>query len=45
VVGTVPIGLPRPRLPAIEDDAAFFVHETHLRALLHEGAGRSEAPR
>ena len=28
VVGTVPIDLPRPRLPAIEDDAAFFAHET-----------------
>ena len=45
VVGTVPIDLPRPRLPAIEDDPGFFVHETRLRALLHEGAGRSEAPR
>ena len=45
VVGSVPIDLPRPRLPAIEDDAAFFVHETRLRALLHEGAGRSGAGR
>ena len=45
VVGTVPIDLPRPRLPAIEDDPGFFVHETRLRALLHEGAGRSEAAR
>ena len=45
VVGTVSIGLPRPRLPAIEDDPAFFGHETQLRALLHEGAGRIEAPR
>ena len=40
VVGAVPIDLPRPRLPAIEDDAAFFGYETRLRALLHEGAGR-----
>jgi NitT/TauT family transport system ATP-binding protein len=40
VVGTVPIDLPRPRLPAIEDDPAFFDHETRLRGLLHEGAGR-----
>ena len=45
VVGTVPIDLPRPRLPAIEDDAQFFVHETKLRALLHEGAGRSATAR
>ena len=45
VVGTVPIDLPRPRLPAIEDDARFFVHETRLRALLHEGAGRSATAR
>jgi NitT/TauT family transport system ATP-binding protein len=41
VVGTVPIDLPRPRQPTIEDEAAFFDHETWLRALLHEGAGRS----
>jgi NitT/TauT family transport system ATP-binding protein len=40
IVGTVPIDLPRPRLPAIEDDPAFFDHETRLRGLLHEGAGR-----
>jgi NitT/TauT family transport system ATP-binding protein len=45
VVGSVPIDLPRPRLPAIEDDPRFFVHETQLRALLHAGAGRTEAAR
>jgi NitT/TauT family transport system ATP-binding protein len=45
VVGSVPIDLPHPRLPAIEDDAAFFEHETRLRALLHEGAGRSGTSR
>ncbi len=45
IVGTVRIDLPRPRLPAIEDDAAFFGHETQLRALLHEGAGRTETSR
>jgi NitT/TauT family transport system ATP-binding protein len=43
VVGAVSIDLPRPRLPAIEDDAAFFAHETRVRALLHEGAGRNGA--
>ena len=45
VVGSVPIDLPRPRLPAIEDDPRFFVHETRLRALLHAGAGRTEPAR
>ncbi|MGH9134630.1 MAG: ABC transporter ATP-binding protein [Ilumatobacteraceae bacterium] len=41
VIGNVSITLARPRLPAIEDDPAFFAHETELRGLLHEGAGRA----
>jgi NitT/TauT family transport system ATP-binding protein len=45
VVGSVPIDLRRPRLPEIEDDAAFFDHETRLRALLHEGVGRAGTSR
>lgn len=40
VVGTVDVDLPRPRLPEIEDDPAFFAIETELRRLLHHGAGR-----
>ncbi|MGI9053201.1 MAG: ABC transporter ATP-binding protein [Ilumatobacteraceae bacterium] len=38
IVGIEPIDLPRPRLPALEDDGAFFAVETRLRALL--GAAR-----
>ncbi|MEJ7799275.1 MAG: ABC transporter ATP-binding protein [Ilumatobacter sp.] len=40
VVGRVEIGLDRPRVPAIEDDPAFFAHERELRRILHDGAGR-----
>ncbi len=40
VVGVERIDLPRPRIPAMEDDPAFFTAETRLRHLLHEGAGR-----
>lgn len=40
VVGTVDVDLPRPRVPEIEDDPAFFAIETELRRLLHDGAGR-----
>ena len=40
VVGTVEVDLPRPRVPAVEDDPAFFAIETRLRHLLHQGAGR-----
>ncbi len=40
VVGIVDVDLPHPRVPEIEDDAAFFTIETELRRLLHHGAGR-----
>ena len=40
LVDIVDVALPRPRRPVLEDDPAFFAIETHLRALLHEGAGR-----
>jgi NitT/TauT family transport system ATP-binding protein len=40
IVGDVAIELRHPRLPEIEDDPAFFAHETRLRGLLHAGAGR-----
>jgi NitT/TauT family transport system ATP-binding protein len=40
IVGDTEIDLPRPRHPELEDDPAFFVIETRLRGLLHEGAGR-----
>jgi NitT/TauT family transport system ATP-binding protein len=40
IVGVETIDLPRPRHPELEDDPAFFAHETRLRALLHEGSGR-----
>ena len=40
VVATVPVGLPRPRLPDLEDDPAFFTLETELRHHLHAGSGR-----
>jgi NitT/TauT family transport system ATP-binding protein len=40
VVGTVPIDLPRPRRPELEDDPRFFAAETEVRALLLSGAGR-----
>jgi NitT/TauT family transport system ATP-binding protein len=40
IVGVEQIDLPRPRHPALEDDAAFFAAETRLRHLLHRGAGR-----
>jgi NitT/TauT family transport system ATP-binding protein len=38
VVGTVDVKLPRPRVPELEDDPAFFAIETELRHLLHRGA-------
>lgn len=38
VVGTVRVDLPRPRLPELEDDPAFFAIETELRHLLRRGA-------
>jgi NitT/TauT family transport system ATP-binding protein len=37
VVGTVEVDLPRPRVPEIEDDPAFFAIETELRRLLYSG--------
>jgi NitT/TauT family transport system ATP-binding protein len=40
IVGVESIDLPHPRHPELEDDPAFFAHETRLRALLHEGSGR-----
>ncbi len=40
IVGTVGIELPRPRVPATEDDPLFFEYERRLRQLLHTGAGR-----
>jgi NitT/TauT family transport system ATP-binding protein len=40
VVGVVEVDLPRPRVPELEDDPAFFAIETELRRLLHHGAGR-----
>ncbi len=40
VVGTVEIDFPHPRVPAIEDDPAFFEYERQLRWMLHDGAGR-----
>ena len=40
IVGTVTIDLPRPRVPATEDDPAFFAYERELRQMLHTGAGR-----
>jgi NitT/TauT family transport system ATP-binding protein len=40
VVGTIDIDLPRPRVPATEDDPRFFEFERELRRLLHTGAGR-----
>ena len=40
VVDTVEIDLPHPRVPAIEDDPAFFTFERELRRILHDGAGR-----
>jgi NitT/TauT family transport system ATP-binding protein len=38
VVGTVDVNLPRPRVPELEDDPAFFAIETELRHLLYRGA-------
>jgi NitT/TauT family transport system ATP-binding protein len=40
VVGMRDIDLPRPRAADLEDEPEFFAHETSLRRLLHEGAGR-----
>ncbi len=40
IVGSIEIGLARPRVPAIEDDPAFFAHERDLRRLLHGGVAR-----
>jgi NitT/TauT family transport system ATP-binding protein len=40
IVGVVDVALPRPRVAELEDDSAFFAIETHLRRLLHDGAGR-----
>ena len=40
VMGVESIGLAHPRTPEIEDDSTFFAHETTLRHLLREGAGR-----
>ncbi len=40
IVGTVSVDLPRPRVPATEDDPAFFAHERELRRMLHVGSGR-----
>ena len=40
IVGTVDIDLPRPRVPELEDDPAFFRFERELRSMLHGGAGR-----
>ena len=40
IVGVESIDLAHPRQPDLEDDPAFFAHETRLRALLHEGSGR-----
>jgi len=37
-VGTVDVELPRPRVPELEDDPAFFAIETQLRRLLYSGA-------
>lgn len=39
-VDTIDVGLPRPRLPEVEDDPAFFALETAVRAALLTGAGR-----
>ncbi len=44
VVGVEPITLPRPRHPALEDDAEFFALTKRLRALLHEGAAMRSTP-
>ena len=38
IVGVESIDLAHPRHPDLEDDPAFFAHETRLRALLHEGS-------
>ncbi len=38
VVGMVDVDLPRPRVPELEDDPAFFAIETELRHLLYRGA-------
>ena len=38
VVGIVDVDLPRPRVPEVEDDPAFFAIETELRHLLYSGA-------
>jgi NitT/TauT family transport system ATP-binding protein len=40
ILGSVPIDLPRPRRPELEDDPRFFAAETAVRALLMSGAGR-----
>jgi NitT/TauT family transport system ATP-binding protein len=40
IVGVVDVDLPRPRIPELEDEPAFFAIETELRRLLHHGAGR-----
>jgi NitT/TauT family transport system ATP-binding protein len=39
-VATIKISLPRPRLPEIEDDPAFFALESNVRSKLLAGAGR-----
>jgi NitT/TauT family transport system ATP-binding protein len=39
-VATIEISLPRPRLPEIEDDPAFFALESDVRSKLLAGAGR-----
>jgi NitT/TauT family transport system ATP-binding protein len=38
IVADVPIELPRPRAPELEDDPVFFGFETTLRRALHDGA-------
>jgi NitT/TauT family transport system ATP-binding protein len=41
IVGVEEIHLPRPRHAELEDTPEFFAVETRVRALLHQGAGRS----
>jgi NitT/TauT family transport system ATP-binding protein len=36
----VPVDLPRPRQPSLEEDPRFFAVTTRLRAALRDGAGR-----
>jgi NitT/TauT family transport system ATP-binding protein len=40
IIGSVDIGLARPRIPETEDEPAFFEYERRLRHMLQVGAGR-----